>query len=284
MVTEKQPTKTEALLKWEVQKRLEFIELRLFWDGRVNRGCLVEQFGISGVQATADLSKYTKMAPHNLCYDSKEKTYIVGSDFEPVFSQPEPEEFLSKLQKNNFYYLSSALSVGTLQLPARKINVSILRKIVFAIREKVSLEIQYQSMSKPTPNWRLFSPHSFAFDGLRWHIRAFCFADNIFKDFLLARIVAIGQKRPGVMFMEDDHKWNSFVEILLTPHPKLSEGQKAVIETDYCMTNGVVRLKVRQALLPYLLQRLNLVEERKQPEEQQIVLKNKKKILEIGTF
>ena len=29
-------------LKWGVRKRLEFIEFRLFWDGRLNRGDLAE--------------------------------------------------------------------------------------------------------------------------------------------------------------------------------------------------------------------------------------------------
>ena len=34
-------------LRWGVERRLEFIDFRLFWDGRINRGDLTEQFGIS---------------------------------------------------------------------------------------------------------------------------------------------------------------------------------------------------------------------------------------------
>ena len=34
-------------LKWGVGRRLEFIEFRLFWEGSINRGDLVEAFGVS---------------------------------------------------------------------------------------------------------------------------------------------------------------------------------------------------------------------------------------------
>lgn len=34
-------------LRWGVAQRLEFIEFRLFWEGRVNRSDLMEQFGLS---------------------------------------------------------------------------------------------------------------------------------------------------------------------------------------------------------------------------------------------
>ena len=39
-------------LRWGVAQRLEFIEFRLFWEGRVNRSDLMEQFGLSVNQAS----------------------------------------------------------------------------------------------------------------------------------------------------------------------------------------------------------------------------------------
>lgn len=270
-------------LKWEIKRRLEFIETSLFWDGRVNRRDLMKEFGISGVQATSDLSRYTKLAAHNLSYSHSDKSYIVGEDFQPIFKRPHPEDFLSRLRQGVDEDLPPyRVSADTLNLPTRKIDIYVLREVVYAIREKACLEIQYQSMSKPDPKWRLFAPHSFAFDGMRWHVRAFCYVDNMFKDFLLARILGIGKKRPSAMFVDDDLVWKSFVDVLIAPHPGLSPGQRRVIEDDYCMTNGVARIPVRQALLPYLLQRLNLIQEREHPEEQQVVLNNKEEILGLG--
>ena len=40
------------MLKWGVERRLEFIEFRLFWEGGVNRADLIEMFGVSVPQAS----------------------------------------------------------------------------------------------------------------------------------------------------------------------------------------------------------------------------------------
>ena len=40
-------------LRWGIERRLEFIEFRLYWEGRVNRADLTSVFGISTVQASA---------------------------------------------------------------------------------------------------------------------------------------------------------------------------------------------------------------------------------------
>lgn len=38
-------------------------------------------------------------------------------------------------------------------------------------------------------------PHAIAFDGFRWHARAFCLTDEVFKDFLLSRMLEIRGSR-----------------------------------------------------------------------------------------
>ena len=50
-------------LRWGVERRLEFIEFRLFWEGYVNRGDLIDVFGISVQQASTDLNRYLGLAP-----------------------------------------------------------------------------------------------------------------------------------------------------------------------------------------------------------------------------
>ncbi len=44
-------------LRWVVEQRLEFIEFRLFWEGHVNFGDLMDAFGVSVNQASTDLSR-----------------------------------------------------------------------------------------------------------------------------------------------------------------------------------------------------------------------------------
>lgn len=273
----------KSTLKWEVRCRLEFIETRLFWDGQMNRGDLMKHFGISGAQATTDISRYSKMAPENLTYDRNEKTYVAGENFQPILIQPQAKDFLTQLSQQEMDGLDTTVPVEVLPLPDRKVDVDILRQVVKVVRNSGSLEIRYQSMSKPDPSWRIFAPHAFAFNGMRWHVRAFCFRDNRFKDFLLARILDIGKERPGIVSAEDDQEWGLHVDVDLVPHPGLSDSQKKVIEADYGMTEGLVKISVRQALLPYILKRLNLVDERKKPEEQQVILLNRAEVLSLHT-
>ena len=61
------PDKSE--LRWGVERRLEFIEFRLFWEGHVNRGDLTDAFSVSVNQASTDLNRYLGMAPDNMFYD-----------------------------------------------------------------------------------------------------------------------------------------------------------------------------------------------------------------------
>ncbi len=63
-------------LKWGVERRLEFIEFRLFWEGSINRADLVEVFGVSVPQASKDLTLYQERAPGNMEYDTRAKRYV----------------------------------------------------------------------------------------------------------------------------------------------------------------------------------------------------------------
>ena len=63
-------------LRWGVERRLEFIEFRLFWEGHVNRSDLIDSFGISVQQASTDLNRYLGLAPANMVYDKSGKAYV----------------------------------------------------------------------------------------------------------------------------------------------------------------------------------------------------------------
>ena len=70
-------------LRWGVERRLEFIEFRLFWEGRLNRSDITDFFGVSVPQASKDLSLYQELAPGNMDYDKSEKRYVAGPGFKP---------------------------------------------------------------------------------------------------------------------------------------------------------------------------------------------------------
>jgi hypothetical protein len=55
-------------IKWGAEKRLEFIDFRLFWEGAINRVDIMDQFGVSVPQASKDLSLYQEKAPNILLH------------------------------------------------------------------------------------------------------------------------------------------------------------------------------------------------------------------------
>lgn len=159
----------------------------------------------------------------------------------------------------------------------RGVNPVTLRSVVIAIRRSEAIEVKYQSLSNPDPRRRWIAPHAIAFDGFRWHARAFCLTDECFKDFLLSRILEICGSCESDTSAEDDRDWHSEVTLEVGPHPDLSETQAKVIALDYGMRGGKAKIKVRRALLYYALRRLGLDTDpaARKPQDQQIVLLNR---------
>ncbi|ANC90830.1 WYL domain-containing protein [Azospirillum humicireducens] len=273
-----------AKLRWGIERRLEFIEFRLFWDGHANRADLTGMFGISIQQASADLRRYLAMAPGNMSYDTHAKAYVRSPSFAPIFFRPDAEQYLSQLRLvseavlgQSECWLPRLPPFGVLPVLARTVNASVLRTIIGAIHGHEAVEIHYQSMSRVEPTWRWIEPHAIAHDGFRWHARAFCCADGRFKDFVLPRILETRTLTPASTNPADDTDWHEDVALEIGPHPALSASQHAAIGRDYGMVDGRAEVRVRRALLYYTLKRLGIDTDpsARRPQDQQIVLLNR---------
>ena len=278
-------------VNWGVERRYEFIEFRLYWQGRINRSDLMEVFGISVQQASKDLSNYIEGRKSNVSYDKRQRTYLRGRNFKPRYYQPDANDYFAQLQALNQGLVSEEQSwisffpnFGTTPVPARGVSSETLRDVLAAIRESAALEVTYQSMSRPEPSARWIEPHALAFDGFRWHARAFCQNDQVFKDFLLSRVVEVGEQGPLTAEPSADEAWHTEVVLQIGPHPNLSDNQRRAIEMDYGMEEGRAQIVVRCALLFYALKRLGLDTDpaARRPQDQQIVLLNPDEIL--GAF
>lgn len=220
----------ETVLKWGVERRLEFIEFRLYWEGGVNRSDIVEAFDVSVPQASKDLTLYQERAPHNAVYDKSAKRYVASSEFRPCFLKPDAGQYLNQIRSVAEGILAPSESwIAHLPpyagppVPVRGVKNDTLRTVLEAIRHTEAIEIKYQSLSSDNPRWRWIAPHAIGFDGYRWHVRAFCDVDKIFKDFLLSRVLEIKSSRPSEVSPEDDADWNEFITLEIGPHPDLSE-------------------------------------------------------------
>jgi hypothetical protein len=274
-------------LRWGVEQRLEFVEFRLFWEGHVNRSDVMEQFGLSVNQASADLNRYIGLAPDNMIYDKSARTYVCGPRFKPVFGKLDAGRYLAQLRSladgildRRDSWIADMPAYDASPTPARGVDPETLRRVVGAIRRAEAIEVKYQSLSRPEPTWRWIAPHAIGFDGFRWHVRAFCLTDERFKDFLLSRIIEIRGSRESTVSADDDRDWHAEVTLEIGPHPALSETQAKVIALDYGMRAGKAKIKVRRALLYYALRRLGLDTDpgARKPQDQQIVLLNREAI------
>jgi hypothetical protein len=288
------PSQTPAPApRWGEGRRLEFIDFRLQWQGRLNRSDLTTFFGISIPQASLDIAKYTEMAPGNLEYDRRERVYVTQTTFRPLFpGTSNPATYLNELLAQAAGLLDEGASfanwrppVAVVPNPSRALKPDIVVALLASIRQGGGLRTLYQSMSRMEPLRREFTPHALAHDGFRWHVRGFCHERKEFRDFVVARLLELEPAERLGPSAEDDVAWWTEVELVLAPHPKLSKAQQRAIELDYAMVRGEARLKCRRALLFYVLRHLGLDRpDSESPEAVQIVLKNRKTLVGDGVL
>jgi len=278
---------TEEKIRWNIERRLEFIEFRLYWDERVNRSDLVDFFNISIPQASTDLGRYQEMAPHNLEYDRRLKTYVATSAFQPVLLTPDAQHYLAQLRMiangiiaKHESWIGELPPFDTIPTIGRRVDPFKLRQILDVIRTQSAMHVEYQSLSRPEPKWRWLSPQALAFDGHRWHVRAWCHSRNNYQDFVIARMLQIGECKPGEALLEEDVEWNTMVTMRIGPNPKLEATARKAIELDYGMQNGELAITTRLCLSFYLERRLGLDLDPKTVEavRQQIVLLNREEV------
>jgi WYL domain len=273
--------------RWPVEQRLEFIEFRLFWEGHVNRSDLIDYFGVSEPQASADLTQYQEQAKNNAVYDRNQKTYTAGPRFRPVFFEPSADRYLAQLRMIESGLLSEdeAWAVRTpaysiVPILRRHIDPNTLRSILDAIRSGATVHITYQAMKRPDPKPRWISPHALGFDGFRWHARAWCHTRGSFVDFVLARILEVGDTKESDIDPTKDIGWHREITLRFAPHPELRGGTRKAIELDFGMKNGETSITTRLCMSYYLERQFGLDAEapKAKGQRQQIVLVNREEL------
>jgi WYL domain len=268
-------------IRWGLGRRFELIEWRAYWLGRVNRSDLEERFGISTPQASVDLRAYQEVAPNNIEYSQTEKAYVPTSTFKPQFLRLSADRYLLQLNAilngavlTTDTWFGSPPPASVMPTVLRSVESNTLRAILRAIEGRQELDIVYQSLTNTRS--RPIAPHSLAFDGHRWHARAWCAEHRDFRDFVLGRILSVGDRRPSDADPTNDIEWHTIVELKITAHPALKDAQKSAIQRDFGMEQGLLIMKTRAALAFYFIKRMNLDldDVHIPPERKQITLTN----------
>ncbi|WP_250655179.1 WYL domain-containing protein [Alkalimarinus coralli] len=242
------------------QERLFHIDFKLRFLGAVNRNDLVSRFGIKAAAATRDISLYKELAPKNLVYDTKAKTYIEANQFKPLFDYQGSQALSALCYGLGDDHVSGSTSLVTAESPTQLNfpNLDVLAEITKAIHQKKALKIDYRSLSSGLSQ-REIVPFALVDNGLRWHVRAFDRKRERFTDFVINRIAKpklLNTEITKPETKEGDIQWNRIVEMHIVPHPNLKHPE--TIETEYGMANGMLKIQVRAAVAGYVLRHWNI--------------------------
>ena len=278
---------TSAPLKWSVRNRLEFIEFRLFWEGRLNRSALADAFGISAQQASTDLAQYQQIAPANLAYDGNIKAYVRSGGFEPVLMADSADRNLLQLvamqsgwMRREETWFDALPSYEVVSLRRRPTDARTLLAVLDAIREKQEIGIDYQSMTGSPQSWRKVAPHALAYSAGRWYVRVWSREHNDFRDYNLSKIRSVGSKSRADVDYSLDYEWHQKIDLIVAPNPQLSSARQQAVASEYNMTDNQLALPIRLSLSFYLMSEHNLdvAPGVLAPEKQQIVLTNRTQV------
>ncbi|HBB6707065.1 TPA: WYL domain-containing protein [Serratia marcescens] len=217
----------------------------------------MDTFGIKEASATRDLNQYIELTNEkNSFFDKKSKKHVIRDEtFSPHFELTDIDALCwlkaEKVDKSEQYYTYRCQRIN---LPSQREFAPITR----AITQKSKVEIEYLSVDNGISK-RIITPHSLFDDGLKIYIRAFDSNRKKFLNFSPSRVVSskLLDSKPGVgEKIEDDEKWNLFIELDIVPHPAIKV--KETIEYEYKMIRGMLKIKVREATAGFFLRSWNV--------------------------
>ncbi|MCG8378113.1 MAG: WYL domain-containing protein, partial [Proteobacteria bacterium] len=247
-------------------------------------------FGISDAAATKDLKQYSDIAPDNLIYKHSVFGFVPGPDFKEVFADLSPESVLPMIEANltvtgspNPDSIVFGIPTESLSLPNRLPDKALLAQVTRAIHNHKKCKVSYHSLSESdSGKKRIIEPHALVNTGFRWHVRAYNESTFDFRDFVLSRLSSAecldDDAESDASYDED---WTEIIIIQLTPHPKLDEKNRASLLTDYGSKNNIIEIKIRRALIGYILQQLSVdttEDHSLNPKKYQLVVLNRDEI------
>ncbi|MFT4927766.1 MAG: hypothetical protein ACI8WB_003880 [Phenylobacterium sp.] len=254
----------------EQQARFFFIEVVVKWQGRINASHLIVYFDISRQAASRTITQYMATYANNLVYDQSLKAFLPTTHFVCGESTSHFSEYQQITLSNQSKYLPT---IDIIELPSREPDPKLVQPILRAISEKLAIDIGYLSLANPDYLDRIIEPHSLVFDGLRYHVRAFCHKNNDYRDFVLSRFNGeLNDEFKATHTAQDDVLWQTKLEVTIMADSRLSVAQRRVIELDYRMIDGTSTIQTTAALVQYVLKRLHLDVYQTQAEAQQIIL------------
>jgi hypothetical protein len=243
------------------QDRLEFIDFSLEFYGKVSRQWLSRCLQLATASCTRDITLYRQFASENLEMRHQDKAFYRTDKFKALFVH-KPKKTLAKLERYSPVLFSATPAAvlssdviidNSLLYPPMDVTAMVNRAIV----SRSAVQINYESLRVGAICTDLI-PFAI-FHGYRgWYVRAYDLSSAQFSDFSLSRIqsVAPSAEPVSVTDIAPDSQWNTIVNLLLEPHPSVSN--KRAIEMMYRMENGCLTIVTNAVIARHLLRRENV--------------------------
>lgn len=252
--------------KNSIHERQTILKLLLIWEGRLNRGRLMDLLGIGANWASVWIREFRENHPDCLIWDTKGKSFYATAEAYKIWSntiEQDKNDANSLTQylalvglpyavvDGNFAHRGILAAFPDLSAPSPQV-FAVLSE---AIRIGRVVQLTYRSMQNPEPHQRIISPHNLIRAGRRWHVRAYCDLKCDFRDFALGRIVDVKLLPSIAIFREDrDEAWSSTVSVRLIAHPNLPPEQEKLIRFEYFGNTSARVVTCRQSLISYFIQ------------------------------
>ena len=244
-------------------RRLMTLELLLIWEGRLNRGRLIDLLGLSGQQASVWIREFREQHPYWLEWNTRTRSFHATAEAYRDWRRDGPGRTGDAASLARYLALVGLPHAGTdpgggplttfpdYSAPSPQHFAAISE----AIRLGRKVQMSYRSMQHPEAHQRIISPHNMVRAGRRWHVRAWCDERQDFRDFALGRIASAKPlSLPASRREEDDKAWMTKVPVRLVAHPELTFEQQSVVCFEYFMDTSARVEFCRGALVSYFIQ------------------------------
>lgn len=264
------------LESWAASERLRAIERAAWWRGYVQRQDVAQIFGVSLAQTSTDFQTYQALNPGALNYNLSAKRYESSESMSCVLHKPRLAEAVSQYLGGPAPSAIAGVApvevpagvsddgrCAVLQLPRRRADTAVERLLFLAIYQGLSIRGRYLSVGSGRARWRLLAPHAVAHDGWRWHVRAWCFEREDYRDFVIGRFESVAWpvrlQEHTDMELPTDSDWETFVTVKVKPNEALEPSARKALRMDYGLEGKqVLEIGTRRAMLRYLLEALRL--------------------------
>ena len=267
-------------------QRLVTLDLLLIWEGRLNRGRLIDLLGLSGQQASLWIREFREQHPYWLEWNTRTRSFHATAEAYRDWRSADPKR-LGDAASLTRYLALVGLPHATSATPGGGILAAFpdystpspqhFAVISDAIRLGRAVQLTYRSMQHPEPHKRTIFPHNLVRAGRRWHVRAWCDERQDFRDFTLGRIVdARPLPVPAPRKEEDDKAWMAEVPVRLVAHPDLTHEQQEVVSFEYFRNTSSRVERCRGALVSYFIQDMRAATDtaKQRPPDYQLAVAN----------